>query len=70
MTDDDDKESLTLARMRMLLAEVLSAWYDRPHDALLLMKEAYATYQSMHEEDRKLLDEPFQHLVTEVTTPN
>ena len=29
MTDDDDKESLTLARMRMLLAEVLSAWYDR-----------------------------------------
>jgi hypothetical protein len=47
MTDDDEKESPALARMRRTLAEVLSAWPDRPHDALLLLKESYAEYQSM-----------------------
>ena len=35
---------------------MISAMHDRPRDALMLMKEAYAEYQSLPAEERKLLD--------------
>jgi hypothetical protein len=42
MTDDDDFGSAGYDRLTTLLASVISAIHDRPADALMLMKEAYA----------------------------
>jgi hypothetical protein len=39
---------------------VILAIHDRPADALMLMKEAYAIYQSRPAHERKLLDDTFQ----------
>jgi hypothetical protein len=47
---------------------VISAIHDRPADALMLMKEAYAIYQSLPAHERKLLDDTFQ-LVTDEMDP-
>jgi len=40
--------------------------HDRPRDALMLMKEAYAEYQSLPAEERKLLDETFLLVAAEL----
>ena len=45
MTDEDDFGSAGYDRLTTLLAGVISAIHDRPADALMLMKEAYAIYR-------------------------
>jgi hypothetical protein len=47
-------------------AELISAIHDRPADALMLMKEAYAIYQLLPAHERKLLDETFQLVAAEM----
>ena len=50
----------------MLKLRMISAMQDRPRDALMLMKEAYAEYQSLPAEERKLLDETFPLVAAEL----
>ena len=45
MTDEDDFGSAGYDRLTALLTGVITAIHDRPGDALMLMKEAYAIYQ-------------------------
>ena len=45
---------------------MISAIHDRPADALMLMKEAYAIYQLLLAHERKLLDETFQLVAAEL----
>ena len=59
MTDDSDEGFAGLERLRALMVEVVSAWPDRPDEAMMLLKEAYATFKSLPAEDRKQLDETF-----------
>ena len=56
MTDEDDFGSAGYDRLTTLLAGVISAIHDRPADALMLMKEAYAIYQLLPAHERKPLD--------------
>ena len=53
-------------RLTVLLTGMISAMHDRPRDALMLMKEAYAEYQSLPAEERKLLDETFLLVAAEL----
>ena len=50
----------------MLKLRMISAMQDRPRDALMLMKEAYAEYQALPAEERKLLDETFLLVAAEL----
>ena len=45
MTDEDDFGSAGYDRLTTHLAGVISAIHDRPADALMLIREAYAIYQ-------------------------
>ena len=47
MTDEDDFGSAGYDRLTTLLSGVISAIHDRPADALMLMKEAYAMAAEM-----------------------
>ena len=67
MTDEDDFGSAGYDRLTTLLAGVISAIHDRPADALMLMKEAYAIYP-LPAHERKLLDETFQLVAAELDT--
>jgi hypothetical protein len=66
MTDEDDFGSAGYDRLTTLLSGVISAIHDRPADALMLMKEAYAIYQLLPAHERKLLDETFQLVAAEL----
>jgi hypothetical protein len=47
-------------RMVSLLSQVKTAWNGGRHDeALLCMKEVFATYKKLPEKDRELLDDAF-----------
>ena len=66
MTDEDDFGSAGYDRVTALLTGVITAIHDRPGDALMLMKEAYAIYQLLPAHERKLLDETFQLVAAEM----
>lgn len=67
---DDDEASPEMERLVKVMAEVKAAMPDRPHDALLLMKEAYAIFQSLPREDRELLDQMFATMSADPSKPN
>jgi hypothetical protein len=66
MTDEDDFGSAGYDRVTALLTGVITAIHDRPGDALMLMKEAYAIYRFVPAHERKLLDETFQLVAAEM----
>ena len=66
MTDDSDEGFAGLERLRSLMVEVVSARPDRPDEAMMLLKEAYATFKSLPAEDRKQLNETFQLMAAEM----
>ena len=70
MSEKHDQDPLGLERMIQLLAQVKDAWPDRPHDALLLMKQAFAEYNALPPDDRKVLDETFQTMAVKTSKPN
>jgi hypothetical protein len=58
MTDEDDFGSAGYDRLTTLLSGVISAIHDRPADALMLMKEAYAIYQLLPAHERAARETP------------
>ena len=53
-------------RLTIILSELISVMKDRPDDALLLMKEAWAEFQALPVEDQELINQTFQFMAAEM----
>ena len=53
-------------RLTIILSELISVMKDRPDDALLLMKDAWAEFQALPVEDQELINQTFQFMAAEM----